>query len=123
MKLSIEAELIYNFANATQVIAKLEASRTSDQVILSELLEIQPPAQVISDTGPHGDRWIRASLSGNVAIRYSAVVGEQPQTTASINRSAACVVRLARRRSTVSASQPLLPVRQIHALRATRVRK
>ena len=36
MKLSIEAKLIYNFAHETQVIANLEASRTSDQIILSE---------------------------------------------------------------------------------------
>ena len=43
MKLSIEAELVYNFAHETQVIANLEASRTSDQIILSESLDIQPP--------------------------------------------------------------------------------
>jgi hypothetical protein len=43
MKLSIEAQLVSNFANDTQVIANLEASRTSDQVILSETLDIQPP--------------------------------------------------------------------------------
>ena len=52
MKLSIEAELVYNFANDTQVIANLEASRTSDQLILSELLDIQPPAKILSDTTP-----------------------------------------------------------------------
>jgi predicted GNAT family acetyltransferase len=36
MKLSIEAKLVYTFADDTQVIANLEASRTSDQIILSE---------------------------------------------------------------------------------------
>ena len=46
MKLSIEAELVYNFANDTQVIANLEASRTSDQLILSESLDIQPPTKI-----------------------------------------------------------------------------
>jgi transglutaminase-like putative cysteine protease len=74
MKLSIGAELVYNFANDTQVIANLEASQTSDQIILSESLEIFPPAQILSDTAPHGDRRIRAVLSGDVTIRYSAVV-------------------------------------------------
>ena len=74
MKLSIEAELVYNFANDTQVIANLEASRTSDQIILSESLDIQPPAKSLSDTTPYGDRSIRASLSGDVTIRYTAVV-------------------------------------------------
>ncbi len=39
MKLSIEAELVYTFPNETQVIANLEASQTSDQVILSEALK------------------------------------------------------------------------------------
>jgi transglutaminase-like putative cysteine protease len=74
MKLSIEAELAYNFANDTQVIANLEASRTSDQIILSESLDIQPPSQILSNTAPYGDRRIRASLSGDETIRYSAVV-------------------------------------------------
>ena len=58
MKLSIEAELVYNFGTDTQVIANLEASRTSDQLILSESLDIQPPAKILSDTTPHGDRRI-----------------------------------------------------------------
>ena len=56
MKLSIEAQLVYNFVNDTQVIANLEASRTSDQVILSETLDIQPPTKSLSDTTPYGDR-------------------------------------------------------------------
>ena len=74
MKLSIEAELVYDFAIDTQIIANLEASRASDQIVLSESLDIQPPAQALSDTTPYGDRRIRASLSGEVAIRYRAVV-------------------------------------------------
>ena len=74
MKLSIEAELVYNFANDTQIIANLEASRTSDLTILSEALDIQPQTKVLSDTTPSGERRIRASLSGNVAIRYTAVI-------------------------------------------------
>jgi transglutaminase-like putative cysteine protease len=74
MKLSIEADLVYNFANETQIIANLEASRTSDQIILSESLDIQPPARILSDTTTCGDRRIRASLSGDVTIRYIALV-------------------------------------------------
>ena len=74
MKLSIEAELVYNFAQETQVIANLEASRTSDQIILSETLDIHPLTQILSDTTPYGDRRMRASLSGDVTIRYTAVV-------------------------------------------------
>jgi transglutaminase-like putative cysteine protease len=74
MKLSIQAELVYSFADATQVIANLEASHTSDQVILSESLDIEPPVRMLSDETSYGDRRIRASLSGEVTIRYQAVV-------------------------------------------------
>src|SRR2546430_422209 len=74
MKLLIKAELVYAFAQATQVIAIIEASHTSDQKILSESLDIQPPALLLFDKTPYGDRSIRASFSGEVAIRYQAVV-------------------------------------------------
>jgi transglutaminase-like putative cysteine protease len=74
MKLSIEAELVYTFANETQIIANLEASQTSDQIIVSEALDIRPATKILSDTTPSGDRSIRASLSGEVTIRYTAVV-------------------------------------------------
>jgi transglutaminase-like putative cysteine protease len=74
MKLSIKAELVYSFADATQVIANLEASHTSDQVILSESLDIEPPVRMLSDKTSYGDRRIRASLSGEVTIRYQAIV-------------------------------------------------
>ena len=74
MKLSIEAELVYNFADETQVIASLEASRTSDQNIMSESLRLRPETPILSDTTSLGDRRIRASLSGEVTISYSAVV-------------------------------------------------
>ena len=74
MKLAIQAELVYTFAPDTQVIANIEASHTSDQMILSEALDIQPPAKLLADKTPYGDRSIRASLSGEVAIRYQAVV-------------------------------------------------
>jgi transglutaminase-like putative cysteine protease len=74
MKLSIKAELVYNFAQDTQIIANLEASQTSDQTIVSESLDVQPPAKLLSDKTFYGDRRIRASLSGEVTIRYLAVV-------------------------------------------------
>ena len=74
MKLAIKAELVYAFAQATQIIANIEASQTNDQAILSESLEIQPPIQLLSDKTPYGDRSIRASLSGEVTILYQAMV-------------------------------------------------
>ena len=72
VKLSIKSELVYSFAEATQIIANIEGSHTSDQVILSEFLDIQPPKKIRSDKTPYGDRSIRASLSGKVTIRYVA---------------------------------------------------
>jgi hypothetical protein len=45
MKLFIKAELVYSFAEATQIIANIEASHTSDQMVLSESLDILPRAQ------------------------------------------------------------------------------
>ena len=49
MQLSIQSELVYSFADSTQIIANIEASHTSDQVILSEALDIQPPVKLLSD--------------------------------------------------------------------------
>ena len=74
MKMSIKAELAYSSADATQIIANIEASHTSDQSVLSETLDFQPPAKILSDKSPYGDRRIRASLSGDVNIRYVALV-------------------------------------------------
>jgi hypothetical protein len=58
MKLSIQAELAYTFAQATQIIANIQASHTNDQMILSESLDIQPPADILSDKTFYGDRRI-----------------------------------------------------------------
>jgi transglutaminase-like putative cysteine protease len=74
MKLSIKAELVYSFPQATQVIASIEAAHTNDQSIVSETLDIQPPARLLRDQMVWGDRRIRASLSGQVTIRYGAIV-------------------------------------------------
>ena len=65
MKLSIKAELAYNFADATQIIANIEASHTSDQSILSETLDIQPPAKILSTN--------RRTATGESAPRFRAM--------------------------------------------------
>lgn len=74
MKLSIKAELIYSFPQATQIIAAIEAAHTPDQLILSDKLEIEPTTKLLRDEMSWGDRKVRASLSGEVAIRYEAIV-------------------------------------------------
>ncbi len=74
MRLSIKAELVYSFQEATQIIASIEAAHTDDQSIISETLDIQPSTRLLRDKMTWGDRRIRASLSGQVTIRYDAVV-------------------------------------------------
>jgi len=74
MKIAIHSELVYSFADATQIIASIEASHTGDQQIESENLVFDPPAELLRDVTPAGDRRIRACLSGEVTIRYDAVV-------------------------------------------------
>ena len=74
MKLSVKADLTYSFPPETQVIASIEAARSTDQTIISEALNIQPPVQVLRDEMSWGDRRIRGSLSGQVTIRYEAIV-------------------------------------------------
>lgn len=74
MKVSIQAELAYSFSENTQIIANVEAAHTNDQSIISEKLEILPPVKILRDEMSWGDRKIRASLSGQVTIRYEAIV-------------------------------------------------
>ena len=116
MKLSIVAELVYTFADATQIIACLEASHTADQTILSESLDVQPPNQLLRDKSQSGDRRIRASMSGQTTIRYEAVVENNLRQLLPRLRSPACVVGTSQRSATISPAEPLLPVGQIHAL-------
>jgi transglutaminase-like putative cysteine protease len=74
MKLAIKAELFYTFAPETQVIANIEASHSSDQTVISETLDVQPPIRLRSDKTLGGDRSLRGAFSGEVTIVYQAVV-------------------------------------------------
>jgi len=75
MKLDVTATLTYGFDSDTQVIAAIEAARSPDQTILSESLTISPDAVLVRDLHPEtGERRFRAALSGQVEIRYRALV-------------------------------------------------
>ncbi|RYE32035.1 MAG: transglutaminase family protein [Hyphomicrobiales bacterium] len=75
MKLSIEARLRYGFDNPTQVIASIEAARSSDQTILSEELVLPEGALLLRDEdATTGERRFRTVLTGEVEITYRAVV-------------------------------------------------
>jgi hypothetical protein len=93
VKLSIKAELAYSFADATQIIANIEASDTSDQSILSETLEVQPSAKILSDKSVSGAR------------------RKQRSPVASKIRAAASVVRSSERSAALSVVQPILSIR------------
>jgi hypothetical protein len=49
MKLSIKVQLKYGFPDETQIIASIEAAHSSDQKIMSETLNVQPPIQLLRD--------------------------------------------------------------------------
>lgn len=74
MRIAIQSDLVYDFTEETQVIACIEASRSNDQEILEESLEIEPSAGHASDVDLSGDRRLRAVLVGQVSIRYRAIV-------------------------------------------------
>lgn len=75
MKLNVSATLTYGFDSDTQVIAAIEAARSADQTIISESLVISPDAVLVRDQDPvTGERRFRTALSGQVEIRYQALV-------------------------------------------------
>jgi hypothetical protein len=74
MKISVKAELVDSFAEATQVIASIEVAHSDDQSAVSEVLDIEPAVNLLRDEMSWGDRKIRASFSGQITIRYQAIV-------------------------------------------------
>lgn len=75
MKLNVSATLTYGFDSDTQVIAAIEAARSPDQTIISESLVISPDCFLVRDEDPvSGERRFRTALSGQVEIRYQALV-------------------------------------------------
>ncbi|WP_332683202.1 transglutaminase-like domain-containing protein [Bosea sp. (in: a-proteobacteria)] len=85
MKLKIVATLIYRFDQETPVIVAIEPARSADQVILSEQLLIDQPAELIRDEDPAtGARRFRTTLSGQVSIQYQGLIdnGTRPQVQA-----------------------------------------
>lgn len=74
MKLTVEAELVYRFSEATQIMALIEASSSLDQEILEEALDISIDTELVRNTDLSGDRRFRTSLSGEVSLVYTARV-------------------------------------------------
>ena len=75
MKLRVSSELVYTFQPGTEAIVSVQVARSGGQLILSEELVIDPPAQLVFDApDERGMRRIRASLAGDVRIHYTALV-------------------------------------------------
>lgn len=74
MKLTVEAELVYNFQEGTELIAAIEAAMSKDQQILEESLHIKPDIEVQRDRSLEGERTFRGTFSGIVTLRYRASV-------------------------------------------------
>jgi len=75
MKLNVSATLTYGFDSATEVIAAIEAARSPDQSVISESLTVSPEAALVRDQDPFtGERRFRTTLSGQIEIRYQALV-------------------------------------------------
>ena len=145
MKLSIEAELVYDFAIDTQIIANLEASRASSPPSSPPPPPPSPPSppppplplsppfpptksfcQSRSTFSPRHRLFPTPPLWRSADTRFAlgevhqvpSGSREQPSAIASSVRMSARVVRPARRGTPVSAAQSLLPLRQVHAVRA-----
>ena len=74
MKLNIAVELEYSFKEATQILACIEASRSTDQEILAEELRVAPSSKLFRDKDFAGDRRFRSEVNGLVTISYTATV-------------------------------------------------
>jgi transglutaminase-like putative cysteine protease len=72
MRLRIETELNYAFAEPTQVIGLVHAASSSDQLIVTESFEIASGASAAIDVGNHGQRRFRSCFCGSELVRYQA---------------------------------------------------
>jgi transglutaminase-like putative cysteine protease len=75
MKLRVSSDLHYSFLPETGAVVSVHAATSPDQTVLSESLVIDPlPKLVLDPADARGERRFRAQLSGDVRIRYEAIV-------------------------------------------------
>ncbi|MDZ4370814.1 MAG: transglutaminase family protein [Phenylobacterium sp.] len=75
MRLSLNADLTYDFRHPAETLLLLEAARTPDQTVLSERLTIEgAPAPVRIDDPETGERRVVFTGHGRVRIVYTAEV-------------------------------------------------
>jgi transglutaminase-like putative cysteine protease len=75
MRLSLLADLAYDFARPCETLLLLEPARDADQVVLSEHLSIDPSPQITRLDDPwSGERRVVFSAAGKTRIAYEATV-------------------------------------------------
>lgn len=75
MKLCVSSDLAYTFQSDTHAIISIQAALAPDQKIMSESLHVEPEADLVFDApDERGERRFRACFSGDVRIRYEAIV-------------------------------------------------
>ena len=75
MKLHVSSDLHYSFQPGTGAVVSVHAATSPDQTVISESLEIDPlPELVFDPADARGERRFRGEFSGDVRIRYEAVV-------------------------------------------------
>lgn len=90
MQLHVRAELGYAFKPGTQVLASIEAARSSDQSILSETLDLGGVNSLRDQDQATGQRTVRAVMEGETTIVYDAVVdnGDRPMLPSGVREHA-----------------------------------
>lgn len=80
MRLKIQADLTYDFAQPSEVLLLLEAAKGSDQTVEDERLVLTPPADLARLDDAHtGERRVVFTADGRTAIGYQATVELHPR--------------------------------------------
>ncbi len=75
MRLNVKSELIYDFGEGSDAILSIQAAHSAEQSVVRENLMISSSPPFVQDLADErGERRIRAHLSGEVTIRYEALV-------------------------------------------------
>ncbi len=80
MRLFAQCNLAYEFAAATEAVAKLQVLESADQTIVGETLTLSPGARLVSVTAADGSRLLRGVMEGTVDLAYTATVDVAPRT-------------------------------------------
>lgn len=92
MQIDVQARWVYDLEPGTHLLALVQAAHTPDQLVVSERLNLAPPASLAEETDGEALRWLRGQLEGRFELTYSARVDNGarlllPPTGAQVARS------------------------------------